>query len=264
MSTKNIERTICGVGYRISAPTIEASGNRKTYLIWKNIIHRCYSKDNESYKWYGGKGVTVSEEWKCFDNFREDIKSLKGYDEKLFYSNKIELDKDGLSGEVKVYSKETCQWISKEKNISMAKRSKYLPHLTATRLVALSPNDDVYCVINIPMFANKIGVNKTEIYGTLSGLGNKTCRGWCFKKVVDYDSVAEINREDFVQKRHGVIPLKYEVVKDGKVIEVLNDVDEAAKYMKCSVSNINQRTRGNKEYHKFGVVVKRKQKEKIN
>lgn len=262
MSEPNIKRTVCGVGYRLTAPTTESNGSRKPYSVWKNMIYRCYSKDNIAYGRYGGRGVIVSEEWHCFDTFREDIRTLKGYDEVLFYNNEIELDKDGISECGKIYSKETCQWLPIEEHRAMAKRSRYLPHLTRVRLVALSPNDEVFCITNIPMFADEHGLLRSGIYGTLMKNGSKTHLGWCFKRVEEFDEVVEISRDDYKQIRHGVVPLRYEVIKDGRVKKTLNNVVEAAEYMGCSVSNINQRTRDGKEYRKHGVVLRRKQKER--
>lgn len=261
---KDVKRTVCGVGYKIVAKTIEPNGSRKFYSVWKNMIYRCYSEENISYERYGGVGVVVSGEWHCYDTFRKDAEMLPGFDERMFYENKLQLDKDGLSGDTKIYSKETCQWVTAVENLGLATFNKYRPHLIKVRVVALSPEDEIFCVINIPMFADKYNLLRSGIHGTIGGHGPKTHRGWCFKRVVDYESVAEIDRKDFIQERHGVIPTKYEVVKDGEVIEVLNNVDEAAVYMRCSVSNINQRTRDGKEYCKYGVILRRELKETDN
>lgn len=251
---------MCGVGYKINAPTTEPNGSRKPYSVWKNMIHRCYSRTNPSYKFYGGRGVTVSEEWHCYDNFRKDMENLEGYNEDLFYENKLELDKDGIDKEVKTYSKETCRWVTRKENMSLTKRSEFLPHLTTTRLVALSPNDEEFCIINVPMFANEIGINKSEIYGTLSGNGNKTCRGWCFKKVKEFDSVNEINREEFEQSRFGVAPTKYEVVCENGEVIVMNSVKYVAEFLGCSVSLVYKRTRDGKEYNFKNYLISRKVK----
>lgn len=37
------------------------------YERWRYMLGRCYYPKNGSYKKYGGKGVIVSEDWKCFD-----------------------------------------------------------------------------------------------------------------------------------------------------------------------------------------------------
>lgn len=205
--------------------------------------------------------MTVADRWHCFDIFREDIKHLKGFDEESFYSGEIELDKDGLGGDVKIYSKETCQWVSRKKNMSLSKRWKYQPHLVQVKAVALSPEDEMICIINIPLFADEYVLLRSGIHGVIGGHGPKTHRGWCFKRVENLNEVTEINRKDFMQKRHGVVPYSYEVIKKGEIIKTFNSVEEAAKYMQCSVSNINQRTRNGQGYNKYGITMRRIKKE---
>ena len=34
---------------------------------------RCYNPNNDSYPWYGAKGITVCERWHSFSNFLEDM-----------------------------------------------------------------------------------------------------------------------------------------------------------------------------------------------
>ena len=53
------------------------SGNdqyKKTYCSWKKMRDRCYVKTESSYKYYGGKGVSVCERWiNSFQNFLDDM-----------------------------------------------------------------------------------------------------------------------------------------------------------------------------------------------
>lgn len=44
-----------------------------TYTCWRNMIQRCYNNKNKRYKDYGGRGITVCEEWKDFTNFLSDM-----------------------------------------------------------------------------------------------------------------------------------------------------------------------------------------------
>ena len=54
---------------------------------------RCYIKNHPNYKFYGAKGVKVSERWRSFDNFIYDIDNImpNGH---LLYSPDYQLDKD--------------------------------------------------------------------------------------------------------------------------------------------------------------------------
>lgn len=93
---------------------------KREYSIWKHMLHRCYNKDNDSYCFYGEKGVTVCERWHCFKNFVEDIKYIEGYDEALFKSDKLELDKDLKCEDFpKEYNIENCIFLSKNENIKI-------------------------------------------------------------------------------------------------------------------------------------------------
>jgi hypothetical protein len=50
--------------------------NNQLYAKWINILHRCYCKDDKNYKYYGGRGIKVCDEWVnnflAFKKFCED------------------------------------------------------------------------------------------------------------------------------------------------------------------------------------------------
>lgn len=39
------------------------------YIMWQGMLARCSNKNHKSYSTYGGKGVSVCNSWKNFDNF---------------------------------------------------------------------------------------------------------------------------------------------------------------------------------------------------
>lgn len=41
----------------------------KVHECWKNMMQRCYNKNNTGYKNYGARGITVCESWHKFENF---------------------------------------------------------------------------------------------------------------------------------------------------------------------------------------------------
>lgn len=76
-----------------------------TYQVWKQMRYRCAKPNHPSYKYYGGRGISVCERWASFANFIEDM----GYPEKGH-----EIDRINNNGN---YNKENCRWVSKKKNI---------------------------------------------------------------------------------------------------------------------------------------------------
>ncbi|MEH7783628.1 hypothetical protein V7332_09220 [Bacillus thuringiensis] len=86
------------------------------YNTWKNMMKRCHLEKHPNYKYYGGKGVTVTERWHDFENFIDDIdnKMLNGH---LLYSSDYQLDKDLKGG--KIYSLENCVVITAKENNRM-------------------------------------------------------------------------------------------------------------------------------------------------
>lgn len=88
-------------------------------VLWRNIFARCYCPANQDIY----ADVTVCERWHSLTNFNEDVISLPGFEE-WWNGEEYELDKDMLSGEVKIYSPETCAFIPKSLNRSMGALNK--------------------------------------------------------------------------------------------------------------------------------------------
>lgn len=78
------------------------------YRVWHDMLRRCYSaKLQEKYTTY--KGCNVSEEWLTFSNFRAWMEG-QDFDDK-------QLDKDILIEGNKVYSEDTCVFVSSRVNL---------------------------------------------------------------------------------------------------------------------------------------------------
>lgn len=77
----------------------------RLYRIWTSILYRCTRKENKQYKNYGGRGITICDEWMDFNKFVEDV-----YDEE---SKGFHLDRaDNNKG----YFKENCRWVTPKVN----------------------------------------------------------------------------------------------------------------------------------------------------
>lgn len=107
-------QTSCG---NCSRKTHEAS-KEPLYAIWNGIKQRCYSPARKDYHKYGGKGVTMCEEWK--DDPREFITWCKnnGWKPELVIDKDIKSKQLGINPPI--YSPETISFITTQENAKAA------------------------------------------------------------------------------------------------------------------------------------------------
>lgn len=82
--------------------------SRKTdslYATWKNMIKRCFDSNHKSWLNYGGRGITVCDEWQEYSQYKKDM------GERPFISAQVDrIDNN------KGYSKDNCRWVSPKEN----------------------------------------------------------------------------------------------------------------------------------------------------
>jgi len=108
-------------GYR------RANDTHPAYKAYHAIMNRCYNKNVSGYKWYGGSGVTICNEWKSDPEAFVNWAINNGWKEGLHIDKDILCDKLGISPHI--YSPETCQWITAKINVGYAtNRNNYGKH----------------------------------------------------------------------------------------------------------------------------------------
>lgn len=85
------------------------------YRTWHNINMRCRNNNVPCYKNYGGRGITVCESWRNFENFYKDM--FDGYKPGLFI--------DRIDNE-EGYSPENCRWVTIKESNRNTRRTRYI------------------------------------------------------------------------------------------------------------------------------------------
>ena len=108
-----------------------------TYTTWVCMLNRCTRPTDVGYHNYGGRGITVCERWRTFENFLQDMgERPKG----------LTLDREDKDGP---YSKSNCKWATKSEQIDNRRNARRITYEGRT----LTLND----------WAEKLGLQ----YGTL-------------------------------------------------------------------------------------------------
>lgn len=87
---------------------IKGSELNRLYAVWCRIRNRCYNKNHGKYKWYGGAGIQVCDEW--LDSYL----SFKEWALSNGYTDELTIDRKDVMGN---YEPNNCQWLTAQENI---------------------------------------------------------------------------------------------------------------------------------------------------
>ena len=107
------------------------------YFIWDAMMNRCYSKKHRHYKDYGGRGITVCDEWKDIKNF------CKWMDDNNFEKG-LSIERIDVNGN---YEPDNCCLIPKSEQawnrrdtLKIIHNGKVVPLAKEARRLGLSPH----------------------------------------------------------------------------------------------------------------------------
>lgn len=83
------------------------TNNLRLHQTFRAMVSRCYNTSDKSYKYYGGKGIKICDEWMKNPTLFESWALSNGYEKELTI-NRIDSSKD--------YCPENCEWVTMEYN----------------------------------------------------------------------------------------------------------------------------------------------------
>lgn len=114
----------CGCLHKESARGLlltHGKSNTKLYNVWRGMKKRCYCQENENFKYYGGRGITICEEW------RDNFEAFYTWAISNGYADNLSIDRIDVNGN---YEPSNCRWATvAEQNRN--KRKTYTKRETA-------------------------------------------------------------------------------------------------------------------------------------
>jgi len=158
---KRLETQSCGCLHKIavakSNSTHKMANKHPLYDVWKGMKGRCYNENTTQYKDYGGRGVTVCDEWK------HDFLAFYKWSVDNGYKKGLQIDKDTKSNSL-IYSPSTCAYVLPKENSNRRRTSKYITYDGKT--------------LTISEWATFFNISLKNLYQRLS-------RGWSFEKCIE-------------------------------------------------------------------------------
>lgn len=104
--------------------------------IFSGMKTRCYNSNCKSYKNYGGRGITICEEWNNRelipqeDNITKGFKAFKKWALENGYTEKLSIDRIDVN---KGYSPENCRWITHKEQCNNTRRNRLITYKGKTQ-----------------------------------------------------------------------------------------------------------------------------------
>lgn len=128
------------------------SNKERLYQTWKNMRQRCNNPNRSDYKRYGGRGITICDEWNDYNTFRDWALSNG-------YSDNLSIDRIDVNGN---YEPSNCRWVDGIIQANNVRNNRIITFENSTYTMA--------------EFARKIGISYPSLQHRLD-------RGWSIDKI---------------------------------------------------------------------------------
>ena len=119
----------------------------RLYTIWGNMCNRCSNPNNPAWERYGGRGISVCDEWKKYEGFR-DWAYANGYDDTLTI--------DRINNDCG-YEPSNCRWTDTITQANNKRNNNLITYRGETKTLA--------------EWARKLGISYKVLHHRVVGLG---------------------------------------------------------------------------------------------
>lgn len=101
--------------------------NTKIHNSWRGMRERCINKNNNHYKYYGGRGITVCDEWNNTDN---GFINFYNWAMNNGYKDGLTIERIDVNGN---YEPSNCKWITNKEQANNKSNTIYLEYNNKTQ-----------------------------------------------------------------------------------------------------------------------------------
>lgn len=119
--------------------------------IFLHMKDRCYNPNFRDYKNYGGRGITICEEWQTPHSWKGG-RALRKWALENGYADNLTLDRIDVN---KGYSPENCRWVSMKEQQNNKRNNRLITYNGKTQTIALWCEE-----LNLPFSTVKNRLNR--------------------------------------------------------------------------------------------------------